>query len=95
MLAEKVSNGVMQSDLTMFANTYLNVFNEGFHYAFAASIVALLISLTIYLKNRASLPDPAAKKMADGNKEEIAMDQKEIKQRIYALAAVMGVVIFF
>jgi len=94
-LAEKVSINAFNPNLTEFAHTYLDVFNQGFHYAFAASIVALMISLTIYIKNKKSLPDPAAKKIASGNKEEITMDKKEIKQRIYALAAVMGVVVFF
>jgi POT family proton-dependent oligopeptide transporter len=82
------------ADLTVFANTYLDVFNTGFHYAFAASIVALLISMTIYITNRVKFPDPAAKKTAAGAGA-IEMDKDEIRQRLYALFAVYAIVIFF
>lgn len=85
------------TDYTAFCNDYLNVFNEGFHYAFAVAIVAMLISLVIYLKNKANFPDPA-KKAAEAkanNTTVTQMDVKEVKQRIYALLAVFGVVIFF
>ena len=82
-----------------FVNNYLNVFSTGFHYAFAAAIVAMMISLVIFLVNRKNLPDPNQKAAAaKGNglsSEEIKMDVKEIRQRIYALFAVFGVVIFF
>ncbi len=92
-------NGSPVADLTAFANQYLDVFNRGFQYAFFATIFALLISLVIYLKNKNTFPDPAAKRKInkDGSisKEEITMAASEIKQRIYALFAVFGVVIFF
>jgi len=84
------------TDYTTFCNDYLNVFNEGFHYAFAVAIVAMLISLAIYLKNKANFPDPAKKAAeAKANNTVTQMDIKEVKQRIYALLAVFGVVIFF
>ncbi len=84
------------TDYTAFCNDYLNVFNEGFHYAFAVAIVAMLISLVIYLKNKANFPDPAKKAAeAKANNTVTQMDIKEVKQRIYALLAVFGVVIFF
>jgi len=84
------------TDYTAFCNDYLNVFNEGFHYAFAVAIIAMLISLVIYLKNKASFPDPAKKAAeAKANNTVTQMDIKEVKQRIYALLAVFGVVIFF
>lgn len=87
-------------DLGTFVNSYLDVFNRGFQYAFMAAIAAMLISLIIFLSNRDKLPDPAAKLAAkDGgnqiSKEEITMSAQEIRQRIYALFAVFGVVIFF
>lgn len=83
----------------LFANSYLDVFNRGFQYAFMAAIVAMLISLVIYIINKNRFPDPAQKAVAaKGNnqtvsKEEITMSATEIKQRIYALFAVFGVVI--
>jgi POT family proton-dependent oligopeptide transporter len=85
------------TDLTAFANSYLDVFNTGFHYAFAAAIGAMAISLTIYLVNKKRFPD-VKKKVADikeGAAEVIEMSAKEIKQRLWALIAVFGVVIFF
>ncbi len=95
-LATEVSRGAATTDLTAFANNYLNVFTTGFHYAFAASIVAMMISLVIYIVNKKKFPDPADKvKASSASAGEMLMDAKEIKQRLYALFAVFGVVIFF
>ena len=90
-------DGTPVSDLHAFCTTYLDVFNRGFHYAFIAAIVMMLVSLVIYMANRKSFPDPS-KKAAAGAKvsaEEIKMSAQEIRQRVYALFAVFGVVIFF
>lgn len=89
------------TDLLAFSNNYLEVFNRGFQYAFAAAIVAMVISLVIYMVNKKTFPDPAKKAVVteEGStkitKEEIKMSAQEIKQRIYALFAVFGIVIFF
>lgn len=96
MLASEVSTAGPVTDLTAFANSYLNIFNTGFHYAFGFAIVAMMISLTIYLANKKKFPDPAAKKLAKGDGSgAVQMDVKEIRQRLYALFAVFAVVIFF
>jgi len=91
-LAIKV--GYAGSDLTAFAKEYLNLFATGFHYAFAIAIGAMLISLVVYLINKKSFPNPKdiSEKSSSTNVE---MDVAEIKQRLYALFAVFGVVIFF
>lgn len=101
-LAGKVTlDGSSVTDMTAFVNNYLDVFNRGFQYAFMAAIVAMLISLVIYLANKSRFPDPSKKAAASKSekgtvsKEEIQMSATEIKQRIYALFAVFGVVIFF
>ncbi len=95
-LATSVSNGVAPTDLTVFANSYLEAFNTGFHYAFSVAIVAMMISLIIFLVNKKSLPNPAKKEAKTAIElEEIKQDAKEIKQRILALFAVFGIVIFF
>ena len=94
-------DGSNVTDLTIFSNNYLEVFNRGFQYAFAAAIIAMIISLVIYIANKKIFPDPAKKVVNKNNtssnisKEEIQMSVQEIKQRIYALFAVFGVVIFF
>ena len=85
------------TDMTTFANDYLNVFTTGFHYAFAVAIFAMAISLIIYLVNKKNFPNPK-KVVAKGeavNPDAIVMEIKEVKQRLYALFAVFGVVIFF
>jgi len=82
------------SDITAFANQYLNVFATGFHYAFAVAIAAMMISLIIYIVNKKKFPNPKTKEeVANANIKQ--MDAKEVKQRLYALFAVFAVVIFF
>lgn len=95
---EAVINGTAVTNLSDFCNNYLDVFNRGFQYAFMAAIVMMLVSLVIYMVNKKTFPDPTEKKIQEGNKmskDEIKMSAQEIKQRIYALFAVFGVVIFF
>lgn len=100
-LANTVSlDGTQVTDMTAFANSYLDVFSRGFHYAFMAAIVAMLVSLVIYLANKSKFPDPGKKVVEAASaktvtKEEVQMSATEIRQRIYALFAVFGVVIFF
>lgn len=96
-LANEVSINGVPTDLTVFANEYLNVFNTGFHYAFGIAIFAMLISLVIFLVNKKGFPDPGKKVKAvtTDTPRNIEMDTREVKQRLYALFAVFGVVIFF
>ena len=96
-LADKVTIEGSVSNLTSFANDYLNVFNTGFHYAFGAAIVAMIVSLAIYLGNIKKFPNVNKKtgKAGEGYSEKIEMSASEIKQRLYALFAVFGIVIFF
>ncbi|NDV65999.1 peptide MFS transporter [Bacteroides sp. 224] len=87
-----------RTDLTAFANEYLDVFTTGFHYAFACAIVAMAISLVVFLLNKKNFPADEKGKVAQTNASATPvteMDIKEIKQRMYALFAVFGVVIFF
>lgn len=97
-LVDKVTvSGMPTADLTAFAHDYLNVFTTGFHYAFGVAILAMLLSLLIFIVNRKKFPDPKKKEEvktgADAAVTEISV--QEVKQRIYALFAVFGVVIFF
>jgi len=93
-LANEVSNQTV-TDLQLFAQNYLNSFTEGFHYAFAVAIGAMLISLTIYILNKKYFPNPKDRKTVAHGVQENEMDVKEIRQRLWALFAVFGVVIFF
>ncbi len=97
-LAQEVSLNGAPSDLGAFAREYLETFNTGFHYAFGVAIVAMLVSLTIFVVNKKKLPDPAAREKSvasAASKAELQQDAKEIKQRLLALFAVFAVVIFF
>ncbi len=80
-----------------FCTSYLQIFNEGVHYSFIASVAAMLISLTIFIFTRKIFPTPS-KKVAvtsDYTPEEKLAAAKEIKQRLYALFAVLFIAIFF
>ena len=86
------------ADMAASCQQYLQIFNEGIHYSFIASVVAMLISLVIFFLSQQMFPTPAKKaKVAsvEYTAEEKAAAAKEIKQRLYALFAVLGVVIFF
>ncbi len=98
-LANEVSiNGTVAADqIGAFVNNYLNVFSTGFHYAFMTAIVAMGISLLVFIVNKSKFPNPGEKTANNSgvDKQEIKMAAQEIRQRIYALFAVFGVVIFF
>lgn len=93
-LANQVSLSPV-SDITVFANSYLDVFTQGFHYAFGISVIAMIISLSIFVYSKNRLPNPAQKKSRSIDPAAVQMDIKEIRQRLYALFAVFGIVIFF
>ena len=89
-------------DLTQFCDSYITVFNTGVHFAFIASVAAMLISLTIFLCTKKGLPNPVKKVSASADEkavtytaEEKAAMAKEIKQRMAGLYAVLGVCVFF
>lgn len=77
---------------------YLNVFNTGVHYSFIASVAAMLISLTIFLCTKKTFPTPAKKAAAEAvsyTAEEKQAMAKELKQRLYAMFAVLIIAVFF
>ena len=94
-IAAETASGSAVTDLTTFSNEYLNVFNEGFHYAFGVAIIAMAISTVVFLVNKKNFPDPKVKAAPGVITDEIKMEAKEVAQRMYALLAVFGVVIFF
>ena len=85
-------------DFSALATDYLQILNEGIHYSFIASVAAMLISLTIFISTRKRFPTPQKKAAAtnvDYTPEERAAAATEIKQRMYALFAVLAIAIFF
>jgi POT family proton-dependent oligopeptide transporter len=93
-LASTVS-GSLPADLADFSVKYLDAFNTGFHYAFLTAVGAMIISLFIFLFTKNMLPNPQVKTKVAMSADQIKQDAKEIKQRILALFAVFGIVIFF
>ena len=97
-LVAKVTDGTAITDMGAFCTQYLDVFNTGIHYSFIASVVAMLISLVIFIATKKIFPTPGKKAetaAAEYTTEEKLKMAKEIKQRMYALFAVLGIVIFF
>ncbi len=97
-LTESVSNGVIPADQMAFCQNYLEIFNTGVHFSFIASVAAMLLSLCIFFFTRKKFPNPVKKSKAevvDYTPEERIANAKEIKQRLYALFAVLGVAVFF
>ncbi len=89
--------GSMQ-ELQAFCSQYLDAFNTGIHYSFIASVAAMFISLFIFLLTKKGLPTPARKEKVESvqyTSEEKKAMAKEIRQRLTALSAVLGIAIFF
>ena len=98
LAASVMQNGAPVGDLMTFSQNYLDVFNTGVHYSFFASVAAMLISLLIFVFTKKNMPNPAkkeAKVVEQYTQEEKLAMAKEIKQRLYALFAVLGIAIFF
>ena len=96
------ANGAGAVDVANCTN-YLEVFNTGVHFSFIASVVAMLISLVIFMSTKKGMPDPVKKTAVSNTNEgviaytaeEKAAMAKEIKQRMAGLYAVLGVCVFF
>ena len=97
-LAHVMQTGYNFVDNISFCQDYITVFNTGIHYSFIASVAAMLISLCVFLATKKMFPQPAKKEAAQvaeyTAEEKVAMAQ-EIKQRMAALFAVLGIAIFF
>ena len=92
------ATAVPAEQLGDFCSNYLNIFNTGVHFSFIASVVAMLLSLTIFIISRNKFPNPAKKEKKQAveyTQEELAANAKEIRQRLYALFAVLGIAAFF
>lgn len=97
-MQQVMASGYQFVDNAAFCHDYINVFNTGIHYSFIASVAAMLISLVIFICTKKMFPQPGKKDTKEAvtyTAEEKAAMAQEIKQRMYALFAVLGVAIFF
>ena len=99
---ETMGNSVIDpsaaTNLTQFCSDYIGVYNQGIHFAFIASMIAMIISLVVFFTQKNKFPQPGKKLAAETagyTPEEKAAMAKEIKQRIAALFAVLGIAVFF
>ena len=95
-LTTEVGGNVSQLDT--FCQQYLDIFNTGVHYSFIASVLMMLVSLLIFNLSKKKFPTPGKKEAAavqDYTAEERQSMATEIKQRMYALYAVLGIAVFF
>ena len=98
LVGQSVIGGTMPTDMVAFSTQYLDVFNTGIHYSFIASVAAMIISLAIFMSCKKRFPAPAKKDKnvnTSYTPEEKKAMAKEIKQRMYALFAVLGIAVFF
>ena len=100
---ETMANSVLPAanygdNLTQFCSDYILTFNQGVHFSFIVSVVAMLISLSIFMTQKKKFPQPGKKVAAESvgyTAEEKEAMAKEIKQRMAALFAVLGIAVFF
>ncbi len=97
-LQASMQAGYQWVDNLSFCQDYITVFNQGIHYSFFASVAAMIISLIIFLSTKHMFPQPAKKEtssVVEYTAEERKAMATEIKQRMAALFAVLGIAIFF
>ncbi|MBN1200172.1 MAG: hypothetical protein JXA23_12525, partial [Bacteroidales bacterium] len=91
-LADKVS-GMHVTDLTQFANQYIEAFSIGYNYAFGIAAGAMIISLLVYIIFNKYLPKKERSVVTDsGSGKKVKISGKPLS---IPLALVAGVVIFF
>ena len=96
--AAAVTDPSVLANPAQFCSDYVQVFNTGIHWAFIVSACAMLTSLFIFLATKHKFPQPGKKVAAQSveyTAEEKQAMAKEIKQRMAALFAVLGIAIFF
>ena len=93
-----VTDPSLLDNTTQFCSDYILVFNQGVHFSFIVSAAAMILSLIIFFSQKKKFPQPTKKEAAavvNYTPEEKAAMAKEIKQRMAALFAVLGIAVFF
>ncbi|HOW31415.1 MAG TPA: peptide MFS transporter [Bacteroidales bacterium] len=80
-LANQVSLNGPVTDLTAFANQYLEIFARGYNYAFGIAAVAMIISLLVYIFFNKLLP----------NKEKVVKDSNvKVEKKPWSIFVALG-----
>jgi POT family proton-dependent oligopeptide transporter len=91
-LADKVNLSGPVTDLSAFANNYLEVFSKGYNYAFGIAAVAMVISLLVYIIFNKLLPSKDKEKVSETKAAAFATERIEFKPiPIIAALAAMGI----
>lgn len=93
---QSFANGVSHStvtDLSTFAQQYLDAYGTGFNYAFGVAGLTMIVSLLVYIFFKRMLPD--VKKEIESGTRVVEISKEETKQRLTVLFLVFAVVIFF
>ena len=94
-LADKVSLSGPVTDLSAFANSYLEVFSKGYNYAFGIAAVAMVLSLLVYIIFNKLLPSKDKVKVAEKKITEVATEKIDFKPvPLIAAAVAMGITAF-
>ncbi|MCU0461343.1 MAG: peptide MFS transporter [Bacteroidales bacterium] len=94
-LADKVNLSGPVTDLSAFANSYLEVFSKGYNYAFGIAAVAMVISLLVYIIFNKLLPSKDKLKVAEKKITEVATEKIDFKPvPLIAAAVAMGITAF-
>jgi proton-dependent oligopeptide transporter, POT family len=94
-LANKVSLNGPVTDLTAFANNYIEVFSRGYNYAFGVAAVAMVISLIVYIAFNRYLPSKDKVKDTDTKTTSFAAEKIDFKPvPIIAALFAMGITAF-
>ncbi len=92
ILADKVNLSGPVSDLSAFANSYIEIFSRGYNYAFGIAAGAMIVSLIIYLIYSKLLPN----KEKASKETEVKINKVPLTALISLLVAgAVGAVVYF
>jgi len=94
LLADKVSLSGPVTDLSAFAQNYIDVFARGYNYAFGIAAVALVISLVVYLFFNKLLPNKEKEAKEAKNSQAGAGDSLKAAIAV-GIAVAVGAIIYF
>ncbi|MFN8134999.1 MAG: MFS transporter [Bacteroidales bacterium] len=94
LLADKVSLSGPVTDLSAFAQNYIDVFARGYNYAFGIAAIALVISLVVYLFFNKLLPNKE-KEIKETKSTEVSTGGSMKAAIAVGIAVAVGVAIYF